>query len=178
MRILVDTNVVLDVLLDRKPFADAAARVLALVEESRIEGFLCATTVTTIDYLLGQALAPDKARAALQRLLDLFEIAPVNRPVLEQALRSDVSDFEDAVLEQSARLVSADAITTRNLTDFKKSSVTAFDPPELLSAVEAMESANQAMDGDEDLKDLRAAKASEENAPISSLPSVRKALKI
>ena len=149
MRVLVDTNVVLDVLLDRRPFAKAAAQVFALVEESRVEGFLCATTVTTVDYLLGQALAPDEARAALQRLLDLFEIAPVNRPVLEQALRSDVSDFEDAVLEQSARLVSADAITTRNLTDFKKSCVTAFDPPELLSAVRTMESVNQAIDSDE-----------------------------
>jgi predicted nucleic acid-binding protein len=143
LRVLVDTNVVLDVLLDRKPFAEAAARVLALVEESRIEGFLCATTVTTIDYLLEQALAPDEARAALQQLLDLFEIAPVNRPVLEQALRSGVSDFEDAVIEQSARLVSVDAITTRNLTDFKKSSVTAFDPRELLCAIEAMESAKE-----------------------------------
>jgi predicted nucleic acid-binding protein len=150
LRVLVDTNVVLDVLLDRKPFAEAAAQVLALVEESRIEGFLCATTVTTIDYLIAQALAPAQAHAALQRLLDLFEIAPVNRPVLEQALRSDVSDFEDAVLEQSARLVSADVITTRNLKDFAKSSVTAFDPPELLSAVAAMESANQAMGSDEE----------------------------
>ena len=150
MRVLVDTNVVLDVLLDRKPFAEAAAQVLALVEGSRIEGFLCATTVTTIDYLLGQALSRDEAHAALQQLLDLFEIAPVNRPVLEQALRSNVSDFEDAVLEQSARLVSVDAITTRNLTDFEKSSVTAFDPPELLAAVEAMESANQTMDSDKE----------------------------
>ncbi len=139
MRVLVDTNVVLDVLLNREPFAESAARVLALVEESRIEGFLCATTVTTIDYLLGQALAAPHARAALQRLLNLFEIAPVNRPVLEQALRSGVSDFEDAVLEQAARLVSADAILTRNLKDFKKSSVTAFDPPELLAAFDVME---------------------------------------
>ena len=148
MRVLVDTNVVLDVLLDRRPFADAAARVFALVEESRIEGFLCATTVTTVDYLLGQAVAPDEAHTALQRLLDLFEIAPVNRPVLEQALRSGIFVFEDAVLEQSARLVSADAIVTRNLTDFEKSSVTAFDPAELLCTVEMMESANQAIDND------------------------------
>jgi len=138
LKVLVDTNVVLDVLLDRHPFAKAAARVFALVEESRIEGFLCATTVTTVDYLLGQALSPREARAALQRLLDLFEIAPVNRPVLEQALGSDVSDFEDAVIEQSARVVSADAIATRNLKDFKKSSVTAMDPPELLSVVDAL----------------------------------------
>ena len=146
---LVDTNVVLDVLLNRKPFAEAAARVFALVEESRIEGFLCATTVTTVDYLLGQALAPDEARAALQRLLDLFEIAPVNRPVLEQALRSNVTDFEDAVLEQSARLVSADIIATRNLRDFGKSSVTSLDPAALLSAIETTDSVDQAMDTDQ-----------------------------
>lgn len=148
MRVLVDTNVVLDVLLDRRPFAEAAARIFALIEESRIEGFLCATTVTTVDYLLGQALADDEARAALQRLLDLFEIAPVNRPVLEQALRSNISDFEDAVFEQAARLVSVDVIATRNMTDFEKSSVTVFDPPALLSAVETMASANDEIESD------------------------------
>lgn len=150
MKVLVDTNVVLDVLLNRRPFADAAARVFALVEKSRIQGFLCATTVTTVDYLLGQALVPHQARAALQRLLDLFEIAPVNRPVLEQALCSEIADFEDAVIEQSARIVSVDVIATRNLKDFRKSAVTAFDPLELLSVLETMESANNAMDGDEE----------------------------
>ncbi len=150
MRVLVDTNVVLDVLLDRKSFAGPAAQIFGLVEESRIEGFLCATTVTTVDYLLGRTLPADEARRALQRLLDIFEIAPVNRPVLEQALRSEVSDFEDAVLEQAAHLVGAEAITTRNVRDFKKSVVAVFDPPELLSAVEAMGFANQTMDDDKE----------------------------
>lgn len=149
MRVLVDTNVVLDVLLERRPFSEAAAQVFALVEESRIEGFLCATTLTTVDYLLGQALAPAKAREALQRLLSLFEIAPVNRPVLEQALRSGIADFEDAVLEQAGRLVAVDAITTRNVRDFGKSTVTVFDPLELISTVKAKESTSQATDGDE-----------------------------
>ena len=149
MRVLVDTNVVLDVLLERRPFSEAAAQVFALVEESRIEGFLCATTLTTVDYLLGQALAPAKAREALQRLLSLFEIAPVNRPVLELALRSGIADFEDAVLEQAGRLVAVDAITTRNVRDFGKSTITVFDPLELISTVKAKESTSQATDGDE-----------------------------
>ena len=149
MRVLVDTNVVLDVLLERRPFSEAAAQVFALVEGSRIEGFLCATTLTTVDDLLGQALAPAKAREALQRLLNLFEIAPVNRPVLEQALRSGIADFEDAVLEQAGRLVAVDAITTRNVRDFGKSTVTVFDPLELISTVKAKESTSQATDGDE-----------------------------
>ena len=138
MRVLLDTNVVLDVLLDRRPFAEAATKVFALVEQSRIEGFLCATTVTTIDYLLGQSLDTAKAREALERILDLFEIAAVNRPVLEQALRSGISDFEDAVLEQAGLLVAVDAITTRNTKDFQKSSVTILDPIELISIVNAM----------------------------------------
>ena len=135
MRVLVDTNVVLDVLLDRQPFAEAAVKIFALIEESRIEGFLGATTITTIDYLLCQALPREEARKALKRLLGLFEIAPVNRPVLEQALHSKVADFEDAVLEQAARLVGADVIATRNCTDFKSSTVTVMDPAELLATI-------------------------------------------
>jgi len=90
----------------------------------------------------------DEARDALQRLLDLFAIAPINRPVLEQALRSGIPDFEDAVLEQSARLVGADVIATRNVMDFRKSVITVFDPPELLSVIETMESTNQVIDSD------------------------------
>ncbi len=133
MRVLVDTNIFLDVLLDRKPFSQNASRILALVETSSIEGFLCATTIMTVDYLLGRALAPAESRGALKNLLNIFEIAPVNRPVLEQALQSEISDFEDAVLEQSGRLVSVDIIITRNIKDFKKSRVTALDPTEFIS---------------------------------------------
>jgi len=142
VRVLVDTNVVLDVLLNRQPFAQDAAEVFALVETSAIKGFLCATTVTTLDYLLRQTLTSLKAREALKRLLDLFEIAPVNRPVLEQALASKISDFEDAVLEQSGLVAAVDVITTRNIRDFRKSSLPVLDPPELLSTVRAKSSAD------------------------------------
>jgi predicted nucleic acid-binding protein len=142
VRVLVDTNVVLDVLLNRKPFAQDAAEVFALVETSVIKGFLCATTVTTLDYLLRQTITSLKARQALKKLLDLFEIAPVNRPVLEQALGGKVSDFEDAVLEQSGLLAAVDVITTRNTKHFRKSSLIVLDPAELLSTVRAAASAD------------------------------------
>lgn len=133
MRVIVDTNVVLDVLLARKPFADRAAMIFALVEQSRIEGVLCATTLTTIDYLLRQSLSPSETRQALHKLLALFEIAPVNRPVIEEALRSKVIDFEDAVLEQAGRFAGADAIITRDPRDFRHASLKIFGPDELLS---------------------------------------------
>ena len=98
-----------------------------------MEGFLCATAVTTIDYLLGRCIPASDARKAIRKLLQLFEIAPVNRPVLEQALLSRVSDFEDAVIEQSGLLVGADVIVTRNTRDFRNASIPALEPDGLLS---------------------------------------------
>lgn len=136
MRVIVDTNVVLDVLLARSPFVKPAASVFALVEQSKIEGALCATTLTTVDYLLSQSLPLVQARQIIRDLLQLFEIAPVNRSVLERALDSRVEDFEDAVLEQAGRLSGAEAIITRNTKDFRKSSIKALDPTEFLSALE------------------------------------------
>ena len=136
MRILVDTNVVLDLLLDRDPFSDAAARVFSLVEKSELEAFLCATTVTTIDYLLSRSLDRDVAKTALHRLLEMFEIAPVNRSVLEEALQSRMIDFEDAVLSYAANLVGATIIVTRNTKDFHNSPISAMDPVEFLSGIE------------------------------------------
>jgi len=136
LRVIVDTNVVLDVLLARAPFVKSASRVFALVEQSKIEASLCATTVTTVHYLLTQSLSRDEGRRALRGLLELFEIAPVNRPVLEGALQSKIEDFEDAVVEQAGRLAGAEAIITRNTKDFRRSSIKALDPAELLLAVE------------------------------------------
>jgi len=136
LRVLIDTNIVMDVLLARRPFVESASRVFSLVEQSKIEGSLCATTVTTVDYLLTQSLSRDEARLALRGLLNLFKIAPVNRSVIEKALRSKIEDSENAVLEQAARLVGAEAIITRNTKDFRRSSIKALDPAELLSALE------------------------------------------
>ncbi len=135
MRVLVDTNVVLDVLLGRKPFVDKAARVFGLVERGQVEGLLCATTVTTLDYLLAQTLSRPESTETIRRLLGIFEIAPVTRLVLEEALRSRIADFEDAVLEQAGRLAGADAIVTRNTRDFRNSIIKALEPDELLASV-------------------------------------------
>jgi len=137
LRVIVDTNVVLDVLLSREPFVGAGSQVFALVEQSSVKASLCATTVTTVNYPLIQSLPCDEARSALQALLGLFEVAPVNRAVLEGALRSRIEDFEDAVLEQAGLLVGAEAIITRNTKDFRRSSIKALDPTELLRAIEA-----------------------------------------
>ena len=127
---------VLYVLLEREPFAKNAVDIFCLVEESRIEAFLCATTITTIDYLLTQSLPASKARDALRRIISLFQIATVNRPVIERALASKILDFEDAVLDEAGQMAGVDSIVTRNTKDFAGSVLKVFDPAEFLSHLE------------------------------------------
>lgn len=133
MRAIIDTNVVLDVLLERDPFAGPAIEVFCLAEQSGIDALICATTVTTIDYLLQKSLPKPKARNALHRLVSLFGIATVNRPVIERALASKIQDFEDAVLNESGRMAGADFIITRNTRDFAESPLKVCDPSEFLA---------------------------------------------
>ena len=133
MRIVLDTNVVLDVLLAREQFVAAAAEVFALAERSEVEGFLCATTVTTVDYLVGQRLPAADARQAIWRLLSLFDVAVVNRAVIERALRSKIADFEDAVLDEAGQLAGAETIVTRDTKDFRHAQLKVLDPQEFLS---------------------------------------------
>jgi predicted nucleic acid-binding protein len=132
LKVIVDTNVVLDVLLARQPFAPAAAKLFALAEQSRIDACVCATTVTTVDYLLSQSLPRNKAREAVRGLLTIFDVALVNRSVLERALASPMRDFEDAVLAEAGVLAGARIIVTRNARDFSRASLPVLTPQEFL----------------------------------------------
>jgi predicted nucleic acid-binding protein len=137
LSVIVDTNVVLDVLLEREPFVSAAVDLFCLVENSRIDAFLCATTITTMDYLLTRSLPASRARDALWRLIGLFSIAAVDRKVIEGALRSGIDDFEDAVLAEAGRMAGADCVVTRNAKDFAGSPLKVFDPNEFLAQFNA-----------------------------------------
>jgi len=128
VKVLFDTNVILDVLLDRQPFSDDAAQLMSRVERSEISGFLCATTITTIHYLMTKSLGSKSALQHLRLLLSLFEIAPVNRIVIENALALGFSDYEDAVIVEAASYAGAQYIITRNIKDFKKSAIPVYTP--------------------------------------------------
>lgn len=136
MKVVFDTNVVLDLLMDRTPYADAAAVLFAAVEQGEIAGCLCGTTITTIHYLAAKGLGRDRARTEVGKLLDLFEIAPITRPVLQEALDNNFDDFEDAVIYQAARHVGAQAIVTRNSRDFCCSDLSVCSPDELVKTLQ------------------------------------------
>lgn len=131
MKILLDTNIVLDVLMDRMPFSDPAVELFSKVEEGTVIGYLCGTTITTIYYLTSKHLGAARAQEEIKKLLNLFEIAPVNRAVLAAALTTDFYDFEDAVIHEAACHVGADAIVTRNQKDFRKSRISVYSSEEM-----------------------------------------------
>lgn len=136
MRWLVDANVVLDVLSDRAPWADASSNVLARIERGEATGFLAAHTVTTLHYLLARHGGRDAAREQTGLLLRLFEIVPVDADRLLQALDLDLPDYEDAVQAACAAKIGADALVTRNESDFEGVGVLVLSPVALLSRID------------------------------------------
>ena len=140
MKILVDTNVVLDVMLDREPFSLHAAKLLSKVESKKLAGFLGATTVTTIYYIARKTVGSEQARMEIDKLFKIFEVAPINKPILESAVKSEISDFEDAVLHEAGKNVEVDAIVTRNPKDFKKGTLPVYSSEELLKLLEKEDS--------------------------------------
>lgn len=131
MKLLLDTNIVLDLLMDRMPFSVHAVELFSKVENGAIIGYLCGTTITTVYYLAFKTVGAPRAREEIRNLLNLFEVAPVNRHVLESALIADFNDFEDAVLHEAACHVGVEAIVTRNQKDFKKSRIPVYSSEEM-----------------------------------------------
>ncbi|MCC5906983.1 MAG: PIN domain-containing protein [Balneolaceae bacterium] len=133
MKVLFDTNVILDVLIERKPYYKYSVACLAKVEKEEIEGWICSTTVTTIAYLLGKELSGQKAAKHIESLLTLFNISTVNKQVLFDALHSGFEDYEDSVLHQSALTSNLDSIISRNKKDFKLSELSVYTPKEYIT---------------------------------------------
>lgn len=125
----------LDLLLDREPFAEPASSLFSRVEAGEIAGCLCATTITTVHYLASKAVGRKQAQVAIRKLLSIFEVAPVDRTALETALESGLADFEDAVLHEAARQAGAEAIVTRDPADFKRAALPVYSPRELQQAL-------------------------------------------
>jgi predicted nucleic acid-binding protein len=114
VRVLFDTNVILDVLLARAPHVGPATALLDRVAAKELDGVLGAATLTTIHYLATKAVGAQTPARHLRTLLGLFEVAPVTRAVLTDALELGASEYEDAVLHEAARHAGAHAIVTRD----------------------------------------------------------------
>lgn len=132
MRVLIDTNVILDVLIDRKEFSASAQKVFKLCEVKKIDGFISALSVPNIVYIMRKELDNDKIKSIVKKLSFIFNIAELRAEDLSSAIALNFGDYEDALHAAQAKRLKADYILTRNIKDFKNSEVPAIVPSEFL----------------------------------------------
>jgi predicted nucleic acid-binding protein len=133
VRILLDTNVILDVALKREPFYGAAAAILEASDYRDIHLFITASSVTDLYYVVRKEKGHDLGIQFLRNLLDCVDVCSMDKSILLAALSYDFSDFEDAVQSAAAVGDKMDVIVTRNKTDYAKSLVKALSPDEFLA---------------------------------------------
>jgi predicted nucleic acid-binding protein len=133
MKILVDTNVILDIVLAREPFFPTSAHLFKGALEAGIEVYLSATTITDLYYIARKAKGRTAALAFIEDLLGLVEVAAVDKAVILHALKSEIYDFEDAVQESAAVREGITAIVTRDAEDFRASHLTIHSPESFLN---------------------------------------------
>ena len=133
MHILFDINVVLDVLLKRKPWVTEAIAVWQANDEGRIVGYILASAMTDIFYLARRLAGLEIARTTVRTCLEAFEICTVDRQTLEQAEALPGNDFEDNLQIACASIAGMDAIVTHDKDGFKAATIPVWTPTELLT---------------------------------------------
>lgn len=134
MRIVFDTNVLLDILAEREPFADASMAALDVIDRPGIKAAMTANTITDLFFLYRKhEPSREKRKESIRGLMIALEVLDTNRMLCFLALDSSVDDLEDALLAESAKVWRADCIVTRNVDDFVNSPVEAIAPEELVA---------------------------------------------
>ena len=130
--IVIDINILMDFLFKRQGH-EKIAEIFKICSKGNIRGFICAHEITTLYYFLNKTVRDKrKIKKSLSGIMSQFTIIETNANLLNKALYSEINDFEDAVIEVSAKEKNAEYIVTRNIKDFKKSIVKAITPEELL----------------------------------------------
>jgi predicted nucleic acid-binding protein len=119
MRVFIDTDVILDLLLAREPFFSAATRLFLLVQDRKVEGCVSPLSFSNLFYILRKELSGPEAIAALRKLKLLTSVLLIDERTIELALASSFTDFEDAIQYYSALSNEVDVIVTRNKRDYK-----------------------------------------------------------
>lgn len=122
-RIFVDTNILLDLLGERHPYYQAAAKLATLADMGKVSLVVSPISFTTADHIISKYDGPKMAREKLRKFKILAEVCDVSEPVIEKALNSSFKDFEDAVQYYCAIASRSDVIITRDMNDFKQASI-------------------------------------------------------
>ncbi len=118
MKVLLDTNIIIDVALERQPYVTNSETVLAFVEQRQIEGYISASTISDLYYIIRKQKGRNSTIEFLQEILTFCQIATVNQIVITMAFTTNFKDFEDAIQYSTAVVNQLDGIITRNPQDF------------------------------------------------------------
>jgi len=132
-KILLDTNIILDIALERREFFEKSKELMLTLNKLNIPSYVTATTVTDIYYILKKSKRHQLTISFLKNLFDFIDIAGVDKEVVIRALISELTDFEDAVQTECASQNDINIIITRNIADFKKSKLVIVTPSEFIS---------------------------------------------
>jgi predicted nucleic acid-binding protein len=135
VKILVDTDVLIDVALDRAPHAEAAGALLDALEARPGTGCIAWHSVANFYYLVSPARGRADARAFVVDLVAFLEVAPTGTESVRQAARMPLKDFEDALQVAAALASGAEVIATRNVADYREAPVPAASPASVLRAL-------------------------------------------
>lgn len=137
MRVILDTCIIMDAIQNREPFAEDAKNIVRAAANKWFTGCITAKSSTDIYYLTHRCTHSDKdTRAILTKLFILFDVVDTAGMDARKAISSEVSDYEDAVMIETAIREDADCIVTRNIKDYSKSSVPVYEPAEFLRLLE------------------------------------------
>lgn len=124
MRLLIDTNIILDVALERLPWASEAALLLDAIERGRADGYVASHAITTLYYIIARARDRRTAMTAVSDLLRFLSIVPLEAADFHHALVLGLPDFEDAVQAVASLKIGAEYLVTRNGKDYQEAPVT------------------------------------------------------
>lgn len=131
MKVLIDTNIILDVLCNRHDFLEDSAKVFKFCEVRKISGYVSALSIPNIIYIMRKELDGKEIKDILEKLSLIFSIADLRADDLKKAADMGFEDYEDAVQSACASRIRMDYIITRNIKDFAGSKVAAIKPSEL-----------------------------------------------
>lgn len=132
-KILVDTNVLLDYLLEREPFFEDAKEVILSCIDGNVKGCIAAHSISNMFFILRKDYSVKERREVLSNLCSIFDVEGIDKTKLLAGLANeDFSDFEDCLQMECAKALGAEYIVTRNIYDYESSEVTAITPKEYL----------------------------------------------
>lgn len=135
MKVLIDTNVILDVLCNRAGFVEDSLRVFKFCEANQITGYISALSVPNIVYIMRKELDKERIKEILATLTALFTVVDLRESDLMKAADLDFADYEDALQSVCAARAKVNYIVTRNIKDFKNSTIPAIKPSELFERI-------------------------------------------